>query len=158
MVSTIHVETELPAPADRVWQAMLSPETLRYVCRGLIGLPGLEGRSAPIQVGEQGSGWIFLFHIVPISRHSVEIVSVDPVAHSVRTRERGGLVRCLDHTFSVTAIDDSRSRYVDDAEIDAGPFTPIVVSFARLMYEYRQCRWRTLVRRPAHDREGVLQE
>jgi len=69
-VQTIHLETELPASADRVWQAMCDPASFTYVTRGLIGVPALAGRTEPFREGETGTGWLLLFHLIPLHRHS----------------------------------------------------------------------------------------
>ena len=55
-MQTIHLETELPASADRVWQAMCHPASFTYVTRGLIGVPALAGRTEPFREGETGTG------------------------------------------------------------------------------------------------------
>ncbi|MBV8950972.1 MAG: hypothetical protein JOZ99_08860, partial [Actinobacteria bacterium] len=63
MTRTIHVETELPTSADKVWAAMKHPASFLFVTRGLIGFPALAGRTDPIRRGEVGTGWLFAFNI-----------------------------------------------------------------------------------------------
>jgi hypothetical protein len=149
----IELTTELDAPAERVWSAMQHPAAMLYVCRGLVGLPGLEGRTEPIVEGEQGSGWIFLFHTLPLARYHIVVEDVDPATRTIRTVERGGMLSRLVHTFSVDDVNDidagdaGRCSYRDLVEIDAGHLTPLVASFAELLYRYRQARWRRLAQR-----------
>lgn len=81
---TIHVQTELPADADRVWQAMTHAATLSYLCRGMIGLPALAGRTEPFIAGETGTGWLMLFHVIPLHWHTIQPRwSTRPLAPSV---------------------------------------------------------------------------
>jgi hypothetical protein len=147
---TIHVETDLDAPADRVWQAMQHPATFLYVCRGLIGVPQLAGRSEPFRQGESGTGWLFLFHVVPLSRHTIRLEALDDSTRTMRSREHGGLLRQWNHTLHVEPRPDGRSRYSDTVEIDAGAITPVVAWVSVGIYRYRQRRWRKLARRHLH--------
>jgi hypothetical protein len=137
----------LDADAERVWSAMQYPTTFRYVCRGLIGIPALAGRSDPFRVGEEGTGWLFLFHVVPMSRHTILLAEVDSDTRTMRSREHGGALRAWNHTLHVEPLGDGRSRYTDTVDIDAGPLTGVVARAAVGIYRYRQARWRRLARR-----------
>ena len=74
---TIHVETELPTRAERVWAAMKHPASFLYVTRGLVGFPALAGRTDPIRPGEAGTGWVLAFNLIPAYRHTIEVLDVD---------------------------------------------------------------------------------
>jgi len=144
---TVRVESTLPAPADRVWEAMQHPATLLYLMRGVLGLPALAGRTDRLRQGEEASGWIFLLHVIPLHRHHFRVAKVDREAGLVRSEERGGMLRRWDHDLHVVPIDDARSRYSDTIDIDAGPLTPLVALYAAAFYRYRHRRWRRLARR-----------
>jgi hypothetical protein len=146
-MQTIEVSTELDADAERVWAAMQHPTTFLYVCRGLIGVPALAGRSEPFRPGESGTGWLFLFHVLPLSRHTIELAELDGDTRTMRSREHGGLLRAWNHTLHVEPLGQGRSRYTDRVEIDAGPLTGVVARAAVWIYRYRQVRWRRLARR-----------
>jgi hypothetical protein len=144
---TIHLETTLPASAERVWYAMQSPATFLYVCKGLFGVPALLGRAEPLRVGERGTAWLFAFHLVPAYRHTIEVVEVDEAHTTIRTHEHGGLLRAWNHTLHVEPTGDDACRYTDTLEIDAGPATALVAAVAVGIFRYRQRRWRKLVRK-----------
>ncbi|MEN4477181.1 hypothetical protein [Mycolicibacterium cosmeticum] len=143
----VHVETILPTDADAVWRAMHYPVTFLYVCRGLFGMPALAGRSAPLQVGERGTGWLFAFHVFPAYRHTLEIRSVDPDSRTITTHEFGGVLKNWDHTLHVEPVTELTCRYADTVDIDAGVLTPVAVRIARGLFAYRQRRWHRLVAR-----------
>ena len=147
MRRTVHVETELPTTADRVWAAMQYPGTFLYVVRGLFGVPALAGRCEPFVAGESGSGWLLAFHLVPLHRHTIEVVDVDAPSRTVRTHEHGGVLRRWDHTFHVEPVTDRTCRYGDTVTIDAGRLTPLVAALGVAFYRYRHRRWHRLVRR-----------
>lgn len=147
MTATVHLETELGADVGRVWDAMLRPATFLYVVRGLFSVPMLAGRTEPFEAGESGTAWLFVFHVIPAYRHTINVISVDPASHTVRTHEHGGMLRVWNHTLHAEPIDGGRTRYSDTLEIDAGPLTPVVAFGARWIFRYRQRRWHRLVRR-----------
>lgn len=126
---------------------MQHPAAMLYVCRGLVGVPGLSGRTEPIYEGESGHGWLFLFHVLPLADYSIEVESIDPGMRTIRTLERSSLLTSLHHAFSVEPLDEHTSRYVDLVDVDAGPLTPMVAGFAEVFYRYRQMRWRRLASR-----------
>lgn len=146
-MKTIHIETELPTSADRVWRAMQHPASFTYVCRGLIGVPALAGRTEPMCQGETGRGWLLLFHIIPLSHHTIHLAEVDPETRTLRSREHGGVMRTWNHTLHVEPVDDRTCRYSDTVEIDAGLLTVVVAAFGVLIYGYRQRRWHKLVQK-----------
>jgi hypothetical protein len=158
---TIHIETELPTDAEKVWRAMLHPASFTYVTRGVIGLPALAGRTEPFREGESGRGWLLLFHLIPLSRHTIHLVRVDHATRTLASREHGGLLRVWNHTLHAEPVDDRRCRYSDTVDIDAGPLTGVVAVVGTLIYRYRQMRWRRLVRRqlspegPGYAREAL---
>lgn len=147
MTRAIHVETELPTDADRLWSALQQPAAFLYVIRGLFGMPALAGRSDPVRAGESGSGWLFAFHLVPVHRHTIEVLDVEHATRTIRTHEHGGLVRRWDHVLHAEPLSAARCRYSDTVTIDAGSLTPLVAALAVGIYRYRQRRWRRLVRK-----------
>ncbi len=146
MATTVHVESELPTHADDVWAALQIPSTVVYVCRGVLGFPAEAGRTERFHQGERGTGWIRLFHVLPLHRHTIEVVELDEASRTVRTQERGGLLRSWRHTLHVVPITTTRCRYSDTLEIDAGALTPLVAGFTRVLFGYRHRRWQRLVR------------
>jgi hypothetical protein len=143
----VRIETELPTDADRVWAALLHPASFTYVCRGLLGFPALAGRTDPLREGEQGTGWLMLFHVIPFSRHTIHVERIDHADRALHTREHGGLLRAWNHTLHVEPLTEHSCRYSDTVDIDAGPLTGVVAGIAVLIYRYRHRRWHKLVRR-----------
>jgi hypothetical protein len=155
-VQTIHVATTLPTSADRVWPAMQSSAVFLYVCKGLFGVPALQGRSEPLHAGERGSAWLFAFHLIPAHRHTIEVLEVNDATRTIRTHEYGGVIAVWKHTLHVQSIDERTCRYSDTVAIDAGRATAAVTAIAVGIFRYRQRRWHKLVRKhllpdgPAH--------
>jgi hypothetical protein len=146
-MATIRVTSLVEAPAHRVWTTLQSPATFLYVSRGLLGMPALAGRMDPWRPGEVVTGWLFLFHIIPISRHRIQVMEIEHDAMTFLAHERGGLLRAWLHSFTVVPEGPAACRYTDMVEIDAGRLTPVVAFLARWFYRYRHRRWRSLARR-----------
>ena len=92
------------------------------------------------------AGWVFLFGVIPFSRHTLHVQRIDDAAMTLSSREGGGFLRRWNHDIIVTATGNSRCNYRDRIDIDAGVFTPLVVLYARWFYRTRQRRWRALAR------------
>ena len=123
------------------------PRTLLYVARGVLGVPSLQGRSEPFTVGESGTGWLLLFHVIPLSRHTIEVVAVDVERHAISTHEHGGLLRTWNHTLQVEQLEPTPRAPPTPSALDAGAMTPVVARVATAIFRHRQRRWHRLARR-----------
>lgn len=139
-------QTDLNAPAERVWDAMLQPATMLYVLKGLFSFPALNGRRTPVIEGETGAGWALLFHLIPFAKWTINVVRVDPATRTIRTNEHGGIIRCWNHTLHAEALDATLTRYTDTIEVGAGALTTIVARCVGFIFSYRQRRLRRLAR------------
>ena len=138
------IRTVLHAPADRVWEAVVRPETLERVTRGLLGFSDVSF-PARWSTGSSVAPRLVFFHVVPAWRHHLTVSLVDDAARVLETREGGGPIRTWNHRISVEPRDARSSVYTDTIDISAGLLTPLVRVYAELFYRYRQHRWRRLV-------------
>jgi hypothetical protein len=144
VVALVDRSVELEADAELVWQAVKTPVAFRTVTRGLLRMPVIANRDGDWHEGETVVGWVFLFGLIPFSRHHLHIARIDDGDQILRSQEHGGLVRLWNHEIEVEPISECRCRYTDRIEIDAGLLTPAVVGYARVFYRLRQRRWRVL--------------
>jgi len=145
-MAIVDLDTELAAPAHAVWRAVKTPRAFRTVTRGVLTMPAIKHREDEWREGETITGWVFLFGVIPFSRHTLHVWRIDDTAMTFSSRESGGLIRRWNHDIVVVAAGDSRGNYRDRIDIDAGIFTPAVVLYARWFYRTRQRRWRALAR------------
>lgn len=143
-MAIVDLDTELAAPAHAVWRAVKTPRAFRTVTRGVLTMPAIKHREDEWREGETVAGWVFLFGVIPFSRHTLHVWRIDDSAMTFSSRESGGLLRRWNHDIVVVATGDSRCNYRDRIDIDAGIFTPAVVRYARWFYRTRQRRWREL--------------
>src|SRR5579864_7027375 len=50
----------------------------------------LSRRDEPFREGECGTGWLLLFHLLPLHRHTIHLASLDVQAMTLRSLEHGG--------------------------------------------------------------------
>ncbi|MFP5487969.1 MAG: hypothetical protein ACLGHQ_06650 [Acidimicrobiia bacterium] len=143
-MAIVDLSTTLDAPADRVWSAVQTPAAFRLVTRGLLRMPAIAHRRDRWREGETVAGWIFLFGVLPFSRHTLRCAQIDDATMTLRSEEHGGVVRRWHHDIVVAPLDGERCTYRDRIDVDAGPLTPVVAAWARVFYRIRQRRWREL--------------
>ncbi|NBQ42101.1 MAG: hypothetical protein EBU23_06030 [Mycobacteriaceae bacterium] len=143
-MAIVDISTELDAPPEAVWRAVKTPDAFRRVTRGLLTMPAIRDRHDSWREGETVVGWVFLFGILPFSRHTLHVARIDETAMVLTSREKGGLLRRWNHDILVEKRGETRSTYRDRIDIDAGVFTPAVVLYANWFYRMRQRRWRRL--------------
>lgn len=136
----------LEASADVIWAAVKTPSAFRRVTRGLLTMPGIRRRQVEWREGETVIGWVFLFGLLPFSRHHLHIARIDESTRTLSSREFGGLITTWNHDIEVIPVDSGHCLYRDRVEIQAGVTTPLVVIYARWFYRIRQRRWKVLAK------------
>jgi ligand-binding SRPBCC domain-containing protein len=143
---TVVVSTHLDAPPERVWELLQQPSTLVHVAAGLLRFSGASELPARWEEGAQFSTRLWVAGIIPLPwRHHIRLVGIDGERLRIESEESGGPVRTWNHRILVSA-EDHGTRYVDEVDIEAGWLTGVVALTARVLYRYRQARWRRLAR------------
>lgn len=151
---TVTRTTLLPAPADAVWRALLTPRAFVTVTRGLLRFPAIEHGTDTLTQGGDVVGWVWLFGVLPLHRHHLTVTHIDHERRLLTSDEHGGLVRRWAHDIVVDPVDDRRCAYTDRVTIGAGRATLPVAAFAWSFYRVRQRRWRALAQRLAASDEA----
>jgi hypothetical protein len=141
------VETLLPAPADRVWEALQRAETLQRIAAPLLQFRAAEAGGLPAlwREGAEARLRLYLFGLLPVGHHTIRVDVADRERGEIRTRESGGMAPVWNHTIRIAAVGEGATRYSDEVDIRAGIRTPLVWLFAWFFYRYRQRRWRALL-------------
>lgn len=145
-MQTVVVSTHLDAPPERVWELLQQPSTLLHVAAGLLRFSGASELPARWEEDAVFRTRLWVAGIVPLPwRHHIRLVRVDREHLRIESEESGGPVRTWNHRILVSA-EGHGTRYVDEVDVEAGWLTGVVVLAARILYRYRQARWRRLTR------------
>jgi hypothetical protein len=144
MITRIH--TELPSPAEKVWQALLKRDTFLYITRGMLGFRGADHWPEFFSEGLEIGTRLMFFHLIPGWKHRLRIVRIDEEKLELESEEEGWVIRKWNHRIFVERVAGQSSLYTDEIEIQAGLLTGIIWAYAQVFYRYRQGRWRRLAK------------
>ena len=93
----IKLETALPCLVEAAWSAVQGRTLLEYVTHPLLKLMPLPERF------EQGSYFmkLYLFGFLPLGRHNIRVVKLDPARHELETEESGTLLKTWNHRITL---------------------------------------------------------
>jgi len=72
-MAIVDLDTELAAPAHAVWRAVKTPRAFRTVTRSVLTMPAIKHREDEWRESETVTGWVFLFGVIPFSRHTLHV-------------------------------------------------------------------------------------
>jgi hypothetical protein len=138
---TARATAELPISADAAWGLVMKTATQLYLSRGFFSysdeLP--EHREEGFEMETR----LKLFGKLPVWKHWQRFERVDHERREQLIDERGAPYRRWEHWMRVEPRDGG-CLYVDQFDVDAGVFTPVVWLFARRLAEARVRRFREL--------------
>ena len=143
------LETVIEAPAEQVWTHLQTPTLLRHVCHPLLAFQPIDPPHWPDQWAERDYAVSMkAFGLMPLGRQDIRIRKDAPSdwPRTVRDDGRGTLVQRWDHLIEIAPLGESRTRYRDTVDVEAGVLTPFVWAYAAVFYRHRQARWRRLAR------------
>ncbi len=143
------IATRLPCSEAELWERIIEPESLRFVSAPILSFVAPEGRDLPTswQTGVPYPLRLRFLGVLPLGRHTIELVRVDERARRIESRESGLLARTWNHIIVFREVEPGSVEYTDEIEIRAGLLTPIIWVFAHGFYRHRQRRWRVLLSR-----------
>ena len=147
----ISKSTNIALSPEDVWREVQTPKLLHHIAWPLIQFHFVDPATLTnFNNRERFKVSLKLLGIVPLGEQWIvpSIHEERPESWPKRLRDNGysKLVKTWDHWITVMPDDNSDTRYVDDVEVQAGIFTPVVWAFAWVFYRHRQRRWRGLAR------------
>jgi hypothetical protein len=146
-VRRFELKTLLPCSANAAWEAVQRRTLLEHVTHSLLKFMPLGLEALPDRFREGTYELkLYLFGFLPLGRHTIRVVRLDPLRRELLTEESGTLVKTWNHRIILRTDAQGRTLYSDALSLDAGRLTPVVWVFAQTFYRYRQLRWRALAR------------
>jgi hypothetical protein len=144
----VRVQSIFDAPPEAVWAEVTKPALLAYVTSPLLTFKRQGGAPLPDlwREGDSINFNLFGLGFIPLGPHTVNIERINAAARVIQSREGGRMAEVWLHYIAVEDYPGGHALYTDEIDIYAGPLTGVVVCFAQFFYEYRQTRWRSVVR------------
>lgn len=140
------ISTRLETTADKAWSAVKKTETFLYVTRGLLGMAHTQELPREWQEGQTVRMRLRPLHLPLGWTHELRILRVDEQKREIYTNEKGGFIKVWNHLIKIVPDGESRCRYTDQIEVDAGLLTLPVWLYVHIFFRYRQARWRVLAK------------
>ncbi|MBI9086035.1 MAG: hypothetical protein JEZ11_20720 [Desulfobacterales bacterium] len=143
------ISTTINTQENRMWDELQKISSLMHVASPLLEFKPLSGSRFPKlwHVGEEYQLKLFFLGIVPLGRHSIKLVEIDPEKKEIISNENGLFTKTWNHRIKIETIDSHRITYTDEIEIKAGVLTVSIWLFAHLFYRHRQRKWKQLISR-----------
>jgi len=143
------ISTTFNCTAKTFWTLIDRPASLQFVTAPILSFrplapPTLDKIWAVDKVYEFK---LYLFKVLPLGRHQIELVTLDRTTNTIVSNERGTLAPTWNHTIRFEHVAENRIRYTDEIAITAGWRTAFIWLFAQLFYRHRQRRWKMLLKR-----------
>ena len=147
----ISKSTNIALSPEDVWREVQTPALLQHIAWPLIQFHFVDPATlTDFNDRERFKVRLKLLGILPLGEQWIvpSVHEERPESWPKRLRDNGfsKLVKTWDHWITVIPDNNGGTRYVDDVEVRAGIFTPVVWAFAWVFYRHRQRRWRGLAR------------
>ena len=147
----ISCSTYIALSPEDVWREVQTPALLQHIAWPLIQFHFVDPAIfTNFNDRERFKVSLRLLGIVPLGEQWIvpSIHEELPESWPKRLRDNGfsKLVKTWDHWITIMPHDNGGTHYMDEINVQAGIFTPVVWAFAWVFYRHRQRRWRGLAR------------
>ena len=146
-MSTLNKTSVFPAAEKTVFAKLKELNTLQYIAKPYAAFLPEHGQENI--VWEENAVFSFrfkLFGFIPLGTHTINVISFSE-SGGIYTHEHNPHVPIWNHRIIIEQIDQNKTRYTDEIEIDAGWKTPFVYLWAKAFYAHRQRKWIKLLSR-----------
>lgn len=142
------ISTRLACTEAELWQKIIEPGSLQFVASPILSFVPVEGGAldGEWKVGLAYPLKLYFLKVIPLGRHTIQLVKIDKRTNTIVSQESGLLARVWNHTIRFHEVRPGQVTYTDEIEIQAGGFTPLIWVFAQMFYRHRQRRWKVLLR------------
>jgi hypothetical protein len=133
----LEFENHFSAPADQVWQALISPKILAQTSFPILTLTPSSPAPEKWSQGASISVKLRLFGIVPWGNHRIEFLELDNDTRFCSTWEYDENIQSWNHQLQVSVLGPSTRIARNRIEFEAGIFNGFVRWFSTLLYRHR---------------------
>lgn len=121
-------------------------KSLFYIGKPLIQFVQLSNYPLP-EIWEDGKypTKMYMLGFIPVGIQWI-VMTVDESRMYFRDNGYSKLIKKWDHKFYLKKIENDKTLYIDEVDINAGIFTPFIILFAHLFFRLRQRNWKRLIK------------
>ncbi|GEM_PF-4579981 len=133
----LEFENHFSAPADTVWQSLISPQILAQTSFPILTLKPTSPAPEKWSQGDSILVKLRLFGVVPWGNHRIEFLELDNEKKFFSTSEHDENICSWNHTLQVTSLGPTTCIARNRIEFEAGIFNGFVHWFSTLLYRHR---------------------
>lgn len=141
----LEFENHFSAPADQVWQALISPKVLAQTSFPILTLAPTSPAPEKWSQGAFIVVKLRLFGIVPWGNHRIEFIELDNTMRFFSTSEYDENIQSWNHQLRVTPLGPNTCIARNRIEFEAGVLNGFVRWFSTLLYRHRHRSLRRLI-------------
>ncbi len=135
-----------PSRRENVFSLLQRFDTLSYVARPYATFKSTNNEDELIwEPGKSFSFHFRMFGIIPLGIHRINVLEFSK--DSIYTKEGNPFCPVWNHRIILKELDDDRTEYTDEVEIDGGWKTVGIYLWAKAFYSHRQRKWIKLLRK-----------
>jgi len=128
-----------PVSCRVVFTKLQELKTLQYVAEPYAVFEPVSCAPSVWVAGNESCFRLWLWGIIPLGIHTIQVVRVDP--GGISSRERNHHIPVWNHDITLDAVDNQHTEYTDRVEIHAGWKTFFIWIWANAFYRHRQKKW-----------------
>ena len=139
--------SDFEANIEKVWSKIQDVDTLREICNPKARFVSCD--NSPL-VWEEGRSFLFklyLHKIIPIGKHTINVIKMDKVSREIDTNEYNKQVVIWNHYIKLEEVSENITRYTDVVDLYAGIFTPLAAWWTLKFYRHRQRKWQEIAKK-----------
>lgn len=140
------VTSDFETNIENVWSKIQDVDTLREVCKPKASFIFCD--DSPL-IWEEGRSFLFklfLYGIIPIGKHTINVVKMDRVSREIDTNEYNKRVTIWNHYIKMEEVSRDIARYTDVVDLYAGCFTAMAAWWTVKLYKHRQRKWQKIAK------------
>jgi len=140
------VTSDFGTNIENIWCKIQDIDTLREICKPKASFISCD--DSPL-IWEEGRSFLFkmyLHKVIPIGKHTINVVKMDRVSREIDTNEYNKRVPIWNHYIKMEEISKNVTRYTDIVDLYAGLFTSLAAWWTLRFYKHRQRKWQKIAK------------
>lgn len=142
----VTVTSKFGTSIENVWNKIQDVNTLREICKPKASFISCD--DSPL-IWEEGRSFLFkmyLHKIIPIGKHTINVVKMDKASREIDTNEYNKRVTIWNHYIKMEELTPNQTQYTDIVDLYAGFLTSLAAWWTLRFYRHRQRKWQEITK------------